>query len=446
MQQDIKIFEEILIKVYDDFYYRLTSDQYFAEFFKNKNVEDIKRKQIENLIKNHNKFIKGNLEEVKQRYLQLAKLHDELGLDFNSYMDSLSDLEILILKEYFQFYKKANLKNRDIEHFFINLEDFFDLIRKYSAAGYLDNLVNREKKIIDEFIEANINYKLYKVKDIVDTHLDWKEDILDFLIDKKDIDKNQISVYSCKTTNWLEDKLKEEKSKEKKEKLRKLQELHYKLHKSAEKIVNLKKDEKLFQLVQEYNNFVKISLIFLSSLISYITSQQIKKLQRDPLTDLFSRGLLREVFLNVMDLSILSGEPFAVAFIDIDDFKKINDKYGHLIGDEVLKLIAKTLKEELRSSDYIFRYGGEEFILILPSMKSLSDLFDILEKLRKKIEKISLKINDSKKIRFTVSIGAVLIKENRRVPLDKVIEQADQLMYDVKKSGKNKVFVELFKI
>ncbi|HIE58666.1 MAG TPA: GGDEF domain-containing protein, partial [Hydrogenothermaceae bacterium] len=133
-------------------------------------------------------------------------------------------------------------------------------------------------------------------------------------------------------------------------------------------------------------------------------------------------------------------------FIDIDNFKKINDKYGHLIGDEVLKTLAKILKEELRGSDYIFRYGGEEFVLILPSIKSLSDLFDILEKIRKKIEEISLKINDNIEIKFTVSIGAVLVKENKRVPLDKVIEQADQLMYYAKKTGKNKVIVDLFKI
>ncbi|RUM49939.1 MAG: hypothetical protein DSY47_02730 [Hydrogenothermus sp.] len=445
MNQNASFFREILKKVYDDFYYRLISDPYFAEFFRNKNSEDIKSKQIENLIRNYNKFIKGNLEEVKQNYIQLAKLHDELGLDFNSYMDSLSDLEILILKEFFHFYKQNQLKDLDIEYVFINFEDFFDLIRKYSAAGYLDNLVHREKKIMDEFIEANIDYKLYEVKDLVDTHLDWKEDILDFLIDEKDIDENIISVYSCKATSWLDDKLREEKSKEKREKLKKLQELHYNLHKSAGKLVNLKKEEKLFQLVYEYNNFVKTSLIFLSSIIAYTTSQQIKNLQRDPLTHLLSRRLLKEIFLNVMDLSILSGEPFAVAFIDIDNFKEINDRYGHLIGDEVLKALAKALKEELRGSDYIFRYGGEEFVLILPSVKSLSDLFNILEKIRKKVENISLKV-DSKEIRFTVSIGAVLIKENKRAPLEKVIEQADELMYYAKKTGKNKVIVELFKI
>ena len=101
--------EKFKKKVYDDFYYRLISDPYFAEFFRNKNSEDIKSKQIENLIRNYNKFIKGNLEEVKQNYIQLAKLHDELGLDFNSYMDSLSDLEIFILKEFFHFYKQNQL-------------------------------------------------------------------------------------------------------------------------------------------------------------------------------------------------------------------------------------------------------------------------------------------------------------------------------------------------
>lgn len=61
MKQDTKVFKDILIKVYDNFYYRLVSDPYFAEFFKNKDVEEIKRKQRKNLIKNYNRFIKGNL-------------------------------------------------------------------------------------------------------------------------------------------------------------------------------------------------------------------------------------------------------------------------------------------------------------------------------------------------------------------------------------------------
>ncbi len=447
MINNTTIFEEVLKKVYDDFYDRLISDPYFSEFFRNRDVENIKIRQIKNLIENYNKFVEGNIEEIKVNYIQLAKLHDELGLDFNSYMDSLSDLEILILKEFFHFYKTHpnNKLDIDIESIFINFENFFDLIRKYSAAGYLDNLVHREKKIMDEFIEANIDYKLYEIKDLIDSHLDWKEEILDFLIDEGNIDEKALPVEVCKATKWLNKKLKEEKSKDKREKLEKLEELHVKLHKSAEKLINLKKEGKLFQLVYEYNNFIKTSLVFLSSVIAYTTSQEIKNLQRDPLTNVLSRRLIKEIFLNVMDLSILSGEPFAVAFIDIDNFKQINDKYGHLVGDEVLKVLAKTLKEELRSSDYIFRYGGEEFVLILPSIKSLSNLFEILEKIREKIESILLKV-DGEEIKFTVSIGAVLVKESKRVPLDKVIEQADELMYYAKKTGKNKVVVEIFKI
>ena len=445
MHKTKEVFEEVLRKVYDDFYNRLTSDLFFAEFFKDKDIEDIKKRQIENLIDNYTSFVEGDIEKLKENYIKLAKLHDELGLDFNSYMDSLSDIEILIMKGFFHYYKSKKLENIDIEDIFIKFEDFFDFVRKYSAAGYLDNLVHREKKVMEEFLEANIDYKLYEIKDLVDSHLEWKEDILSYLIDEKEIDENIISSFSCSATKWFEEEIRELKNKDVKEKLERIRELHYKLHKSAEKLINLKKEDKLFQLVYEYNNFIKISLVFLSSVIAYTTSQEIKNLQRDPLTRLLSRRLLKEIFTNVMDLSILSDEPFAVAFIDIDNFKKINDTYGHLVGDEILKALAKALKEELRSSDYIFRYGGEEFVLILTSVKSLNDLFSTLEKVRKKVEQVKVKI-DNIEIKFTVSIGAVLIKEKRRVPLEKVIEEADNLMYKAKKSGKNKVIVELFKI
>ncbi len=298
---------------------------------------------------------------------------------------------------------------------------------------------------MDEFLETNIDYKLLEIKELVDYHLEWKEHILDFLIDKIDINESMLLAENCETTKWIKNRLKKEKSNSSKEKLEKINELHIKLHKSAEKLVKFKKEDKLFQLVYEYNNFIKISLIFITSLIAYVSSEEIKSLQKDPLTNLLSRRLLKEIFLNVMDLSILSGEPFAVAFIDIDDFKKINDKYGHLIGDEVLKTLAKILKKELRSSDYVFRYGGEEFLIILPSIKDLPTLIEILEKIRKKVEQTPLEINGNK-IKFTISIGAVLIKENKRVPLEKVVEEADKLMYKAKKSGKNKVVVDLFKM
>ena len=443
MIKNEELFNQFLENIYDSFYSHLLADPYLRVFFKDKDVEDIKRRQIESLKEKYKKFIKGETEELKEYYKYLAKLHDEIGLDFNSYMESIGDLELLVIKEFLQNIR--DLKDENLEEIFSNISNFFDFIRVYSAAGYLENFIKREYSLIRDFVNANIDKDIYEIKDFVDAHIAWEEKIMKYLIDEVPLTEIALSEKECDIGMWLS-QLSKANSEEKTQGLANLLDLHNKLHQAANRIVELKKKTKFVQLIDEYNQFMKLNLLFLSSLISFISSMQIEKLQKDPLTGVLTRRLLKDIFTNIMDLSILSNEPFAVAFIDIDDFKKINDTYGHLVGDEVLKTVATVIRENLRSSDYIVRYGGEEFVLILPSIKSLDNLFNLLERLRKAFESTKVKISDDKYLTFTVSIGAVLVKEDKRVPVKEVLDFADKLMYKAKKTGKNKVVVDIFKV
>ncbi|MEJ2212887.1 MAG: GGDEF domain-containing protein [Gammaproteobacteria bacterium] len=131
------------------------------------------------------------------------------------------------------------------------------------------------------------------------------------------------------------------------------------------------------------------------------------------------------------------GEPLALLVWDIDDFKKINDRYGHRSGDKALKVMGGKLQSTIRETDFIGRYGGEEFVVLLVGT-DLEGAKEVAEKMRLKIEKIALKANDEM-IRMTIS-GGLSMFQHGDMPAD-VFERADQALYKAKRSGKNQWIV-----
>jgi diguanylate cyclase (GGDEF)-like protein len=128
-----------------------------------------------------------------------------------------------------------------------------------------------------------------------------------------------------------------------------------------------------------------------------------------------------------------------IIFMDIDNFKKINDAYGHHAGDNVLKRVAETLREAVRTTDITGRWGGEEFIVALPGTK-LEDASLVAEKIRRTIEKLRV-TSHAHKIPVTVSIGVCKYDWQRHKDLFALVHDADQAMYEAKQSGKNRVVV-----
>ncbi len=131
------------------------------------------------------------------------------------------------------------------------------------------------------------------------------------------------------------------------------------------------------------------------------------------------------------------GEPLGLIVWDIDDFKKINDRYGHRSGDKALRVMGEKLKETIRETDFIGRYGGEEFVVLLVGT-DLEGVKEVAEKMRLRIEKIALKANDEQ-IRMTIS-GGLSMFQHGDMPAD-VFERADQALYKAKRSGKNQWIV-----
>ena len=160
-----------------------------------------------------------------------------------------------------------------------------------------------------------------------------------------------------------------------------------------------------------------------------IVHDEIKKLSvTDGLTKLANHNSIFEMIRNEIKMTSLN---LSIIILDLDDFKKINDEYGHLEGDEVLKQVSRLLEDNIRKYDVAGRYGGEEFLVMLPGSDE-SRAYEVAERIRKSIEANKFKIDT----KITVSIGVSQYKRGESIK--KFIGRADENMYRAKKAGKNK--------
>ena len=157
---------------------------------------------------------------------------------------------------------------------------------------------------------------------------------------------------------------------------------------------------------------------------------------QDYLTNLYNSRYLNEIAEDYIILSKRENKTFSIIILDIDNFKKINDTYGHAIGDEVIKSLASLLKKQARESDIIARLGGDEFVILLPYCDK-TQAYKIAETLRSMIEKHTI-VGESN-IQFSISLGVDCLNINIDNHLSQVLVRADNALYIAKRNGKNKV-------
>lgn len=167
-----------------------------------------------------------------------------------------------------------------------------------------------------------------------------------------------------------------------------------------------------------------------------LAEHKFKSLQ-DSLTQLPNRAAFDERYDLEVKRQRRTHKPLSLIVIDIDHFKKINDSFGHSVGDRALQIVAKMLKKAIRETDFVARYGGEEFVMLFPGA-GVAQLTKLLEQLREKISQIPFKFKD-KKITVTISIGAtdVKVSDQGRDAFDR----ADAALYQAKNQGRNRVIL-----
>ncbi|WP_333646162.1 GGDEF domain-containing protein [Lacrimispora sp.] len=164
----------------------------------------------------------------------------------------------------------------------------------------------------------------------------------------------------------------------------------------------------------------------------------IKVATYDELTDIFTRREFLSQAKETIALCSRKGEPLSLFLIDVDNFKKINDAYGHFAGDQVLKEFAMLIKGQLRNHGLFGRFGGEEFTVLLPGTGEEA-AFETAERLRKTIENASIDIGAGQIVTFTISIGMVTVTPDENTSIYTLYKLSDDAMYGAKRNGRNRV-------
>jgi diguanylate cyclase (GGDEF)-like protein len=157
---------------------------------------------------------------------------------------------------------------------------------------------------------------------------------------------------------------------------------------------------------------------------------------RDPLTGLYNRRYLDDALEREFSRAKRDNYPVGIIMMDIDHFKKVNDTYGHIVGDVVLQKLAQMLGAKFRREDIICRFGGEEFLVVMPET-SANNAFEKIEDFRKDLENIVIEAA-GQQIKLTIS-GGVAMYPFDGIVIDDIIQSADQAMYKAKAAGRNQV-------
>lgn len=161
--------------------------------------------------------------------------------------------------------------------------------------------------------------------------------------------------------------------------------------------------------------------------------------RRDPLTGVYNRLQMEDVLEREFATAVALQQPLSIAFIDLDDFKQINDRYGHLVGDQVLRQFAQTLQRMLRSTDLVARYGGEEFLVVLSHSNEAAS-GRILQRILDEVSRLPMAVVEGQSLFVTFSAGlATQDGDSRFSDARSLLQAADDALYGAKREGRNRV-------
>ena len=400
------------------------------------NIRKIEEEEIEEIKHLFTSIIeaicKSDFEVSIEVCKKLIDYNINLSIPYVMLTHELINLKRLIMERL--LYKDAK---DEIYHLY-NLNMLFeDMIANVYLDKYIKDLQKRNSfriSSLNDIYEKNIII-YYKA------HLEWLNDLT------KDIERidnrffPEINHNLCTFGKWLVESGK--KIIQNNSKYKNISKLHENLHYLADRIKSyLLRAEQNHHILLTYLERCEMLSLSLGTEIALIDNTLINsEASKDPLTGALNRQKLNQLYFNQLEIAFATSETFVLAMCDLDNFKKINDNYGHVAGDEVLKNFVKISKKILRSSDMLIRYGGEEFIFILPAIK-LEKAKIILNEIKDKFASFVLDFEDNK-ISTTLSFGTIELNpeadESYLKNFEGVVSLVDKKLYEAKNSGKNRV-------
>ncbi len=401
----------------------------FSESIANENISNIKY-TYQILL---NDLCNGDLKQLLTSLVRLTRLYIQMEIPYIVLLNELNHLQSILIELFINYEKKDKI---------IEIYKLYSLSQNRAAKEYLNiyttNLIsicNIRLSSIHDMLEN------YVVEHYVE-HLKWLINLAQNIIDSDGNSFPQTDKTLCGFGKWLAQDAKN--IIQNNSKLKELDKVHSQLHYISSQIKHI-------LIVNDNNYDYDILLTYLEKceLLSLCIGTELalidntivnQKATKDTLTGALGRKVLEQIFQNQYEISLATSSKFVVAMFDLDFFKKINDTYGHVAGDKMLQEFVAIVKGQIRNSDIIIRYGGEEFILILPAITT-KDAYTVLEKIRITFENFILTFENNN-INTTVSIGMIEIEAkdsyNKHL-LEEYIHLADTKLYKAKQDGRNNI-------
>jgi len=418
--------------VFQQFYEELLSNKVFSKYFTG---EDQVRALLEKQKANFIATLKESKEELNKRYYHVGIVHYQHNIPYEVFLGGTR-----ILHD--KFNEAINRKFNEAEMSLLN-DALFYFISEAMAKGYLDFFIRSEKADLEKILAMTRSTTFGTEKRLLIRHYNWMLELLtavdernfsamDELVQAQNMDADTLYSYIEEHMADIDPAFRVDE----------IERIRFRIIANTENIffyLKQKAYSEALTLIINILEIYKLTLV-LDNVISNIIvkkaesviSEKVKLSETDPLTNVMNRRKFEDLLESLLVRAERTSLPLTIMVLDIDDFKRINDAYGHQTGDLVLVKFAHLIAGSIRKNDYLVRYGGEEFVIISVD-SSLDGVAHLAEKVRQDIEKHQF----SKAGNVTVSIGiAELTSDDDSRSLFK---RADKMLYKAKKNGKNQV-------
>ncbi len=408
-------------EAFKKFYDAMLSDSRLLIFFEN-------QEQIHRLIVKQKEHFKATLAMphalLKNSYIRLGEYHYDIRIPYVDFIKGSGMLE-----EYFLL----NIPKEDTyKEMMQDIFEYFKIMNAYTAKGYLNRMIAEDKRDIDEFFkhsvsEQNTNLpssvvydKIKWLRVLIEAIEEGKEPLYDLNINKPLDDYTGLTLEKRAFIEDVEKRI-----------LINTQNLFYFLNKGE-----------YLEILPLYSSLLSIYklTLMLNNVITFeYANNLIDFMKIDSLCGLYRKDVFTDFLTKEMLYADRHSEyKICVAYLDLDNFKSVNDNFGHYSGDKVIEKFGLIVKEMIRSSDIGFRIGGDEFALIFKNTGK-EEANKVCEKIRHALSSFEFIFSENKVFHVGMSIGIVQYDQKSGCDIKTLIQRVDVKLYDAKNNGKNQV-------
>ncbi len=426
-----EILKDQLHEIAEVFYNELLKIPETSIILKNTTIDRTLHNTITDWIKSvFTNYSESELESLIERQKKVGTVHATINVNLNYFNHGIG-----ILKD--EIYRRLRKKISDDHRFseaVLIVGELFDIYISIISESYFLNELLYESNQLSLKVKGLSQNTAIECERLRSMLMEWSRNALIFLYQSPEIKEKNIPLLQYSNFGlWV---------------IYKSDFLSHALNVSSELKQHISEiDSALFQAVKfrmknktdKFANAVTIlndAVTKSSWFISTIVDQAIEiDTGMDPLTRLFNRRYLSTILRRQTEICNKQGLPYSILLIDLDHFKKINDEFGHDNGDRVLEQFSKLLLESVRASDFIFRYGGEEFLIVMGNVDQ-NEAIIASEKIREKCDNQTFELTNNKSIHLTCSIGIAV--HDGHPDYNRMVKKADLALYDAKNQGRNR--------